>query len=444
MTINNLHFSRFSFIFEREGKYLIYNSRLNCFLEVSQELYMLLLTINMTHEWQLLDTDVLDLLIKQKIFVKEDEDDDYIDELEFQHNIYTYSSARLNITIATTTNCNLRCPYCFEKDKNNTLMSQSICDSILDFLSQHKYAKEISICWYGGEPLLNPTAIEYLLEKITRLESLKLIGHSIISNTTIINNRIIDLFKRYPLNMFQVTLDGNKESHDKRRYKANMQGTFDLILCNLHRLVKELPNTRFDVRVNIDKTNSKDYIEIRDLFKKEFPTSKNIFIYPGILRKYGDCDLYNFFTSKDTLEFFEEMDRLGYPLEIYPSKRQKGCSATCTNNYVIGPEGELYNCWEDVGNKKLVIGSVLSEKMNNQDSMIKYIKHGVPFSNEKCRKCGLFPICNGGCPKKRLSLNKDDLKSLCYIFRQKEYDALYDFLYRYYKRVKNLNAKKMD
>ena len=33
-------------------------------------------------------------------------------------------------------------------------------------------------------------------------------------------------------------------------------------------------------------------------------------------------------------------------LQIFPTKSLIGCTAMRRNGYVIGPEGELYKCWE--------------------------------------------------------------------------------------------------
>lgn len=39
------------------------------------------------------------------------------------------------------------------------------------------------------------------------------------------------------------------------------------------------------------------------------------------------------------------------------------CTATSLYGYVIGPKGEIYKCWEDVGIKEKEIGSVLDGKL---------------------------------------------------------------------------------
>ena len=56
-------------------------------------------------------------------------------------------------------------------------------------------------------------------------------------------------------------------------------------------------------------------------------------------------------------------------LNILPQPQAVGCAATSVNTFVIGPSGELYKCWVDVGRKEKIIGSIYDD------------------TNEPCRGC---------------------------------------------------------
>ena len=80
---------------------------------------------------------------------------------------------------------------------------------------------------------------------------------------------------------------------------------------------------------------------------------------------------------------------------------------TKRNAYVIGPDGELYKCWDDVGRPELVIGNVESFIGWNMPLVAEGMIEGSYVEDDTCNKCFFFPICNGGCPKMML-LNKRD------------------------------------
>lgn len=67
------------------------------------------------------------------------------------------------------------------------------------------------------------------------------------------------------------------------------------------------------------------------------------------------------------------------------------------NSYIIGPEGEIYKCWEDVGNTDKVVGYITEKEICNKPLFYRYLNDTSVFSNEECKDCKLFPMCSGGC-----------------------------------------------
>jgi sulfatase maturation enzyme AslB (radical SAM superfamily) len=54
-----------------------------------------------------------------------------------------------------TTDCNLRCSYCFERDKKPFNMSDEVAFAAVDFLIQtSRNIKELTILLFGGEPMM--------------------------------------------------------------------------------------------------------------------------------------------------------------------------------------------------------------------------------------------------------------------------------------------------
>ncbi|MEI7788888.1 MAG: SPASM domain-containing protein [Chlorobiaceae bacterium] len=82
--------------------------------------------------------------------------------------------------------------------------------------------------------------------------------------------------------------------------------------------------------------------------------------------------------------------------------------ANIDHGYVVAPNGELYKCWKDVGRKSMIAGSVFSSKPDDRNGIASsYRTLGDPFLNSECLECRVFPICGGGCVKKRLEAQQD-------------------------------------
>ncbi len=67
--------------------------------------------------------------------------------------------------------------------------------------------------------------------------------------------RNVYTYKEHPLSDIQITIDGTKEFHNKIRYSATDNNTYDKILDNIDRIVQECPDTRVFIRINIDEAN---------------------------------------------------------------------------------------------------------------------------------------------------------------------------------------------
>lgn len=119
-----------------------------------------------------------------------------------------------------------------------------------------------------------------------------------------------------------------------------------------------MPNTQISVRVNLDKDNVGDFKRIREELLEKWKSYDNITIYPGILRiedPVNKCMGCQSLLHDDVRELFYG---LGENVNFYPVLQGKGCSATHLNSFLIGPSGELYKCWNELGDEKKIIGFI--------------------------------------------------------------------------------------
>jgi uncharacterized protein len=88
-------------------------------------------------------------------------------------------------------------------------------------------------------------------------------------------------------------------------------------------------------------------------------------------------------------------------ISFYPASQFGGCTADHSNGFIVGPKGELYKCWVDVGKTDRVIGHINDEKIN-LSLVSEYVVGTDMYNDQKCLSCFLFPVCDGGCPLIRL------------------------------------------
>ena len=426
--------SRYAIPFEKEDKKFVYVSRSNNFYELSADAFSFIKSLDSRDE-AAMDADERDFcqsLRERGIIADEADDDTYLEEQKMLYLTSALATTRLGLTIAPTISCNLRCPYCFEESKPGGSMSDETIDTLIEFIKSHEFARHLSITWFGGEPLLCVDKIERILEKVSQLEEIKLVNHVIITNATMLGDEAIRVFKQYPLGSMQITFDGNKATHDTKRIYADGSGSFDIILANARRFAEACPDTSISFRINVDNRNSDEYFEIHDILSREF-AGKNINIYPGILTANRGCESETFFTTKDHVAFAEKMRRKGISKSLFPMPESKGCCATSVSSHVIGPRGELYRCWEHVGIPDKEVGNIADERLSRPGLFARFVNLGHCFDDPRCRRCGLLPICNGGCAKRRLLNGEINAGyDLCTIYNDNNAEALADLLYNYY------------
>lgn len=341
---------------------------------------------------------------------------DNIDELQILE--YNYLSSKfvennLALTIAPTLECNFACPYCYETPKNG-YMSEEIQDAIIDLVKNRiNNINSLSITWYGGEPVLGKEIIISLSEQFIDLcEKNEVVYNAfIITNGYLLNNDIIDTFKKLKINGYQITVDGPPEIHNKRRkFKNANLDTFSKIIENIKILKSKEIDTH--IRVNIDDQN-KEYIEeLLEILQKN--DLNNLSLNLGHVR--GDTG--SGANVKETLisnKSYADIDYKNHKLlkkygfskgstvEYYPNIKANYCGADSMSSFVIDGQGLMYKCWNDIGEEALSIGNVFDVKEGkgfNDYRLKNNINYMMwsPFKHEKCKECWILPICMGGCP----------------------------------------------
>lgn len=113
------------------------------------------------------------------------------------------------------------------------------------------------------------------------------------------------------------------------------------------------------------------------------------------------------------LPLYAEVSARGFTmskLAAYPAPRLNSCCADFVNSFVVDNRGELYRCWNHVGNPKYSSGNVNDLSNEFGKNYLSWIQWN-PIRHPKCRECTCLPVCIGGCPD--AMRNSDDGQPVC-------------------------------
>ena len=393
--------SKYSHIFKSE-KYgcLIYSGETNSFAKIDVKLFDLLCEIEKKPE----KIDELEETIKQDLinskFLVENQDQ-IVYEKRFMYYRKAFETTNLGLVIAPTRGCNFSCPYCYEDKKPSISMSLETETNLIKFIQKHTKVTRLNITWYGGEPLLKFDSIERILFDIANHTRKTLGLHSMTTNGYLLDEEKSIFFQKYPMSSVQITIDGSKETHDKRRMLIPNIPTYDKIIENIDRFNFYNPDTYVTIRTNLDNSNLNTFPSmLKEFNKKWWDKGRKIVAYPAFVRDYSEsCSNNCMLVSRiQKMDFFIDLYKVhGFKVGFYPEHCVGGCGATVLNYYVVGPEGELYKCWNDLGVKSAIVGYLNSDEIVNFDLLTRYMAGPTMMDNEECLDCKLFPICEGGC-----------------------------------------------
>jgi uncharacterized protein len=170
----------------------------------------------------------------------------------------SYEAARaapntLNLTIAPTMACNFACGYCFQgANKPTKKMTPEVQEAILGLIKQKRDLKTLNIVWYGGEPLMGKEAIFRMSDILIAHCDKHRINYTagIVSNAYFLTAEIAAQLYARRIKWVQITIDGDRETHNQMRPLTSGGGTFDRILDNMAATIDATPIS-ISVRVNV-------------------------------------------------------------------------------------------------------------------------------------------------------------------------------------------------
>lgn len=255
-------------------------------------------------------------------------------------------------TILTTTDCNARCFYCYERGCAKVTMDQKTADKVVDFIQNHCGSNKVTLKWFGGEPLMNFPVIDRICEEL-RLRGIAFESHMITNGYLFDDALVTKASHIWNLKQVQITLDGTEEVYNRSKAFIYQEGSaYQVVMNNIFRLLNV--DVSITLRFNMDLNNADNLMELAKELAVRFGGQQKIHAYAHLLfdtektadRHYTPSQLSRLYDGLRQLE--DLLSAHGLSTSCFRGLRrelpQNHCMADSGNSVVILPDGHLGLC----------------------------------------------------------------------------------------------------
>jgi uncharacterized protein len=312
------------------------------------------------------------------------------------------------ITAVLNLDCNLACSYCFEGNrKGKHYMSAGTAGALVEFAIKNciERGKNLTVDFYGGEPLLSLDLIRDMSRKLKQAAECKGVGYSstLVTNGTLFTGKVAEELAALGLKSAKITLDGPRENHDIWRPFISGKGSFDTIIKNLKDVCGLV---KVQTGGNFTRENYREFPRLLDLFLDEgitpdklaavtfAPITKTLEEY--IMPEFSEgCESPDEpWLIEASIFLREETLRRGFPT---PKVVSSACFVECRDNFIVNHDGNIYKCPAFIGRKDLEVGDLWNGVRDYRES------HNLDvWKKDECIDCAYLPLCFGGCRFVRL------------------------------------------
>ena len=238
-------------------------------LVVSRDVLDLIDRVHLADDFSPAERETIEQLVEQGFLVTH-RDAERDDLRQFFREVRDNTDT-LKVTVLTTLQCNFACDYCIQGDhgeynKHAAKMSLEMSARVVAWVESRLDEvgpRRLVLTFFGGEPLLNMPVLYDMAERLHAAcasRGVELLIN-IITNGLLLSREMVERLNPLGLNGIKITLDGDRDAHNRARPLRGGQGTFDRIIANT-RAVADL--TRIAVGGNFDVDTVDSYPALLD------------------------------------------------------------------------------------------------------------------------------------------------------------------------------------
>lgn len=331
-----------------------------------------------------------------------------------------HRSDRLELILLASEDCNFRCTYCYEDFKRGT-MRPEVRQGIKSLVERRaEVLNEMTVGWFGGEPLYGMEAIEDLapfFAETAAARGIEYFSH-MTTNGYLLTSDVVDKLLSWKISDFQVTLDGIAKDHDRLRPRRDGLSSFDVVYENLVAMRNRDDDFSVVVRVNFDRVSKHGLPALLDRLQSAFRDDDRFTISFHAVGQWGgdndaNLDVCGRGESHAVRMKFKAAART-MGLRVTSGWRpgisvgSEVCYAVRPYNFIVGAHGDIMKCTVDLDKKdRNLVGKLLPDGTLDLDVDKMALWTEPAFESDRgCQSCHMLPACQGvHCPQVRMDHN---------------------------------------
>ncbi len=350
-----------------------------------------------------------------------------------------------HIELMVTHGCNMGCRYCYGAHGSNdwqasphlygattTGMSLKTARSGVNFLFETSgRQKEVSVIFFGGEPLLEFELIKKLVPYIRTKEKQtgKKARLSLSTNGLLLDRAIVDYLVKQGISC-QVSIDGPREIQDRNRCLPNGKGSYSRVLKGVQQLIQArkgrvparvtLAHGAIDIPKVVDHLLSLGFGSVHaepdnGLNPETAVNAKDV----EIIKKQSETMALFLIKRVRQNRYFNYANLVKHIRQTRVVRERLAHFCGAARTYLaLSQDGDFYPCHRFVGMKEYRMGN-LDTGLNR--SLQRKILDLTVDSRPICSSCWARYLCGGGCWKhavdKNGCLDTPDNEVACRIIR---------------------------
>lgn len=315
---------------------------------------------------------------------------------------FLINEKKLFISLELNLSCNLRCPYCYQSGTHNgRVISDSALDSLVEYVSEVSKSTSIEDLYIkilGGEPTLVWKKFTKIFDSLSALCKANNIHFHLLVDTNGTRINEIVALEGYDSLLLTIPLS-YRECHDKVRFDARGNGTYDLIVDNINLLHLKKPEAKIVIRYNVDGDN-------HAYFKAFLDDISSRLVFKPLISVNYTAELNNsseFENGMTYLEFIkwsssiaiDELLSADMPITISPIISIEECQFRSKYSLKLFSDGTVGSCAMSFFEKnRLSIGDLVDQFSSDNEFALKK-KTQTIIADQQCMQCEDIFMCGG-------------------------------------------------
>ena len=310
--------------------------------------------------------------------------------------------------------CNFGCSYCFQDEyaPQKTHDTEAVVDAFFSYVDDTFAGRKKYVTLFGGEPLLDTPKQRRVVEKLVEGTKARGLDLAIVTNGYSLPS-YVPLLKTGRIREVQVTLDGSREVHDRRRGLKGGGKTFDQVVAGIDAALEA--GLTVNLRAVLDKENLTDFGNLAHFaIEKGWTGLPHFKTQVGRNYELHHCqtnntrlytrlslweDMYSLIESDPAiLEFYRpaySVSRFLFDEGHLPEPLFDSCPATKTE-WAFDATGAIYPCTANVGKAGEELGTFFPTRTLKQAVVDDWSGRDVTTISA-CGSCPQQLACGGGC-----------------------------------------------